>query len=88
MDGDRKRPAGTLLIGVPHQLNENKRQKQRGQEIKGTVLVAGNAVVGARLFARQLQVNFVVTGDIADVLVLKYLKPGTKADNDAAPDAL
>lgn len=34
------------------------------------------------------QVNFVVTGDIADVLVLKYLKPGTKVNNDAAPDAL
>ena len=52
MDGDRQRPSGTVLVGIAHQLNEDERQKQRGQEIKGTVLVAGNAVVGTGLLAR------------------------------------
>ena len=88
MDGDWKFSPWAILVGIAHQANKDKGQKQRGQEIKGAVLVTGDAVVGAQILARQFQVDFVVAGDIADVLVLEHLEPRAKPHDHAAPDAL
>ena len=88
MDGDGQRPAGAFLVGIPHQLDEDERKKQGGQEIEGAVLVAGDAEIGAGLLAGKFQVDLIIAGDIADVLVLEHLEPGAQADDDAAPDTL
>ena len=50
--------------------------------------LAGDAEVGAGLFARKLQGDLIIAGDVADVLVLKHLEPGAQANDDPAPDAL
>ena len=52
MDGNRQTAARTVLVGVADEFDKNERQKQRGQEIKGTVLIARDAVISARLLAR------------------------------------
>ena len=88
MDRNRQRPAGTLLISIAHQPDKHERQKQRGQKIKGAVLIAGNTEVGAGLLARHLQVNLRMTGDLPDIAVLEHLESGPKANDDTAPDIL
>ena len=88
MDGNRQTAARTVLVSVSYQLDKNERQKQRGQEIKGTVLIARDAVIGARLLARQLQIDLIMAGDGANVRILKHLQPGAETDNDAAAHAL
>ena len=88
MHGNRERAARTMLIRVAYQFNKDERQKQRGQEIKGAVLIARNAEVGAGFLARQLQIDLVVAGDFADLPVLKHLQTGAKSDDDAAAHIL
>ena len=85
MDGDGQLPVGTLLVRITYQLDKNKGQEQRGQEIESRILVAGNAVIGAGLLTRQFQVDLIVSGDVADILVLKHLQPTPQPDDDAAP---
>src|SRR5699024_4077923 len=84
VDGDRKLPALAVTVGIAHQLDEHKREKQRGHKVEGTVLVAGHKKVGAGLLAGQLQVDLLGAGDLADQLRLEYLQPGAKPDDDAA----
>ena len=88
MNGNRQTAARTVLVGITDELDKNERQKQRGQKIKGTVLIARDAVIGARLLARQLQIDLIVAGNGADVRILEHLQPGAEPDNDAAAHAL
>ena len=88
MNRNRQTAARTVLVGVADEFDKNERQKQRGQEIKGTVLIARDAVISARLLARQLQIDLIMAGDGANVRILKHLQPGAETDNDAAAHAL
>ena len=88
MDGNRQTAARTVLVGVADEFDKNERQKQRGQEIKGTVLIARDAVISARLLARQFQIDLIMAGDGANVRILEHLQPGAETDNDAAAHAL
>ena len=88
MNRNRQTATWTVLVGVADEFDKNERQKQRGQEIKGTVLIARDAVISARLLARQLQIDLIMAGDGADVRILEYLQPGAETDNDAAAHAL
>src|SRR5699024_9264598 len=84
VDGDRKPPALAVAVGIAHQLDEHKREKQRGQKVEGTVLVAGHKKVGAGFLAGQLQVDLLGAGDLTDQLRLEDLQPGAEPDDDAA----
>ena len=88
MNRNRQTAARTVLVGVADEFDKNERQKQRGQEIKGTVLIARDAVISARLLARQLQIDLIMAGDGANVRILEHLQPGAETDNDAAAHAL
>ena len=88
MNRNRQTAARTVLVGVADEFDKNERQKQRGQEIKGTVLIARDAVISARLLARQLQIDLIMAGDGANICVLEHLQPGAETDNDAAAHAL
>ena len=63
MDRHRKPPTGAIGIGIAHELDEGKGQKQRCQKIKGTVLIAGDKVIGAVLLPRQFKADFVIRSD-------------------------
>ena len=86
MDRDGQLPIGASLVRKSHQLDKNKGQEQRREEVEGRILVAGDAVVGAGLLARQFQIDLVTAGDVADVLVLEHLQPAPQPDDDAASD--
>ena len=88
MNRNRQTAARTVLVGVADEFDKNERQKQRGQEIKGTVLIARDAVISARLLARQFQIDLIMAGNGANVRILEHLQPGAETDNDAAAHAL
>ena len=88
MDRDRQLPTRALLVRVPHQADKNKGEEQGREKIKGAVLVAGDAIIGAPLLAGQFQIDLAVAGDVADVAVLENLQPGTQCNDDAAANAL
>ena len=84
MNRNRQTAARTVLISVSYQLDKDERQEQRGQKIEGTVLIARDAVISARLLARQFQIDqheagfHCVTIFFADKehWVTAYLEPG------------
>ena len=88
MNRNRKRPAGAMLVRITNQADKHKGKKQRGEEIKGTVLIAGNAVIRAWLFAREFQINLVVGCDVANIPVLENLQSGAESDDNAAAHTL
>ena len=88
MDGNRECAVRTLLVGIAYQLDEHKGQKQGRKEVKRTVLVAGDAVIGAGLFARKFQINFIMAGDLLNLPVLKDLKTGAEANDYATTHIL
>lgn len=59
MNRDRKHPAGTMLIRITNQTDKHEGKEQGREKIKGAVLIAGNAVIRARLLSRQLQIDLV-----------------------------
>ena len=75
MDGNRQTAARTVLICVADEFDKNERQKQRGQEIEGAVLIARDAVIGTRLLARQFQIDLIMAGNGANVRILEHLQP-------------
>ena len=50
---------------------------------KSAVLIRSDAEVCTFFFSRQRQVDLIIGSDLADQLVLEYLKSGTESDDDA-----
>ena len=84
MNRNRKLPAGTLFVRIANQADKHEGKKQRGEEIKGAVLIAGNAVIRAWLLSREFQIDLVVGCDVANIPVLKNLQSGAEVNNAAA----
>ena len=77
-------PAVSVFVRVSHQLDEHEGHEQGGEEVKGGILIRGNAEIGTLLVARLRQADLVVAGDLPDQLVLEYLQPCAKPYDDAA----
>ena len=88
MNRNRKRPTGAMFVRIASQTDEHEGKKQRGEEIKGAVLIAGNAVIRAWLLSRKFQINLVVGCDVANIPVLKNLQSGAEPDDNAAAHTL
>ena len=88
MNRDRKHPAGTMLIRITNQTDKHEGKEQGGEKIKGAVLVAGNAVIRARLLSRQLQIDRVIGRDAANISILKDLQSGAEISDDNAAHTL
>ena len=88
MNRNRKRPTGAMFIRIANQTNEHEGKKQRGEKIKGTVLIAGNAVIRAWLLSREFQIDLVVGCDVANIPVLKNLQSGAEPDDNATAHTL
>lgn len=81
MNRNRKLPAGTMFVRIANQADKHKGKKQRGEEIKGAVLIAGNAVIRAWLLSRKFQIYLVVGCDVANIPVLENLQSGAEPDD-------
>ena len=88
MNRDRKHPAGTMLIRITNQTDKHEGKEQGGEKIKGAVLVAGDAVLGTRLFSRQLQIDLVIGRDAANIFILENLQSGAETNDDTAAHTL
>ena len=84
MNGDWQPAVGTILVRVANQLDKRERQKQGRKEIKGAVLIGCDAEIGTGLLARQLHVNFIMAGDLADGPILKHLQAAAQPNDNAA----
>ena len=84
MNGDWQPAVGTVFIRVTDQLDKREGQKQGRKEIKGAVLIGCDAEIGTGLLARQLHVNFIMAGDLADGPILKHLQAAAQPDDNAA----
>ena len=73
MNRHRQPPAGAVGIGIADELDKGERQKQRCQKIKGTVLIAGDEVIRARLLPRQFKADFVIGSDFFNQFRLEHL---------------
>ena len=88
MNRNRKRPTGAMFVRIANQADKHKGKKQRGEEIKGAVLIAGNAVIRAWLLSREFQIDLVVGCDVANIPVLENLQSGAEPDDNAAAHTL
>ena len=88
MNRDRKHPAGTMLIRITNQTDKHEGKEQGREKIKGAVLVAGNAVIRARLLSRQLQIDLVIGRDAANIFILENLQSGAETNDDTAAHPL
>ena len=88
MNRNRQLPAGAMFVRIANQADKHKGKKQRGEEIKGAVLIAGNAVIRAWLLSRKFQINLVVGCDVANIPVLENLQSGAEPDDNAAAHTL
>ncbi len=77
-------PAVPVFVRVSHQLDEHEGHEQGGEEVKDRILIRGNAEIGTFLVARLRQADLVAAGDLPDQLILEYLQPCAKPDDDAA----
>ena len=73
MNRNRKRPTRAMFVRIANQADKHEGKKQRGEEIKGAVLIAGNAVIRAWLLPRKLQIDLVVGCDVVNIPVLENL---------------
>ena len=81
-------PAGAMFVRIANQADKYKGKKQRGEEIKGAVLIAGNAVIRAWLLSWKLQIYLVIGCDVSNIFVLKNLQSGAEPDDNAAAHTL
>ena len=88
MNRNRKLPAGAMLVCIANQADKHEGKKQRGKKIKSAVLIAGNAVIRARLLSRKFQINLVVGCDVANIPVLENLQSGAEPNDNAAAHPL
>ena len=80
----REPSAVPVFVRIAYQLDEHEGHEQGGEEVKGGILIRGNAEIGALLIARLRQAYLVVAGNLPDQFVLEYLQPCAKPDDDAA----
>ena len=73
---DRELATHPMFIRIPDELDKNKAHEHGREEIKGTVLIAGDTEIGTFFIAWPRQIDLVVAGDLADQFILKYLQPG------------
>ena len=81
----RNRQFSIFPIGVciTDQFDKYEGHKQGRKKIKSAVLIRSDAEVCTFFFSRQRQVDLIIGSDLADQLVLEYLKSGTESDDDA-----
>ena len=84
MNGDWQPAVGTVFIRVTDQLDKREGEEQGREKIKGAVLIGCDAEIGAGLLARQLHINFIMAGDLADRPVLKHLQAAAQPNDNAA----
>ena len=77
-----------MLVRIANQTDKHEGKEQRGEEIKGAVLIAGNAVISARLLSREFQIDLVVGCDVANIPVLENLQSGAETNDDTAAHTL
>ena len=77
-----------VSVSVPDQLDEQKTEEQRAEEVESPVLIGHDAEVGTLLFARKFQVDLRVGSDVPNFFRLHDLQLAAEADDHARPHSL
>ena len=86
VDQHRQTAALTLQPGVVRQPGQGQGEEQGTEEAVGAVLGGDNHEVGARLFARQQQVNVMVAGNRIHQLILENGQAVAQSNGDIPPE--
>ena len=77
-----------IPVSIPDQLDEQKTEEQRAEEVESPVLIGHDAEVSALLLARKLKVDLRIGSDVPNLFRLHDLQLAAKADDHARPHSL